>query len=306
MAQPDQMKRCRTKNSLAFYIGLLVMANLACSFTSRVFQFTPSSTPKTATSTTSPKRNKTPTRKVTPTHHIPPAFLKLTASAASSKLGVSNHLATLTPLAEPSEETGNEEYPTEAIKTGPPKNSTDAPGKTPLSTTAFMPTAISTNLATVTITTAVIPTVTIVPSCGSTYNHQNEDDLLNWINGERQGQGLAELNRNKKLDMAALRHSLDMACTPDLFDHKGSKADSNSTIRDRILNAGYEYTRADETIYAASGVSDNPKSAFDTWKSLPASLSILFDNGYTEIGIGYVNNPNSTYGGYFTAVFAQP
>jgi uncharacterized protein YkwD len=307
------MKHFRSGNSLAVIMGVLVLASLACSLTNRAFQPGPVGTRTTSAtaSKTLPKGSSTPTRKVTPTHRIPAAFLKLTANEASSGQSVSPHLATITPLPGPTEELGNEVIPTDAIPTE--VAGTDQPEQISATRTKT-PVPVHTSIPTQTVNVTQIATeppvpnatATAVPACGSAYNAQNESDLLDWINGERQGQGLKTLNRSKKLDKAALRHSLDMACTQDWFDQKGSKNDKNSTIFDRIVDAGYNFSRADETIYAASGISDNPKSAFDTWKSLPTSKAIMFDPNYTDIGIGYVNNPNSTYGGYFTAVFAQP
>jgi uncharacterized protein YkwD len=296
------MKHFGLKHPLVLFISLLVTANLACSLTNSVFQAAPSKTARAPITKTSSKKSATATKKATPTHRLPPAFLTRSAVPDGNNPNP-NRPAKITSLPGPTEELGYEEDQTAATSSNSGKKTTATITRTPVPGTPFTPTRTISASPTATITNATNPTNTSVPSCGSSYNHQYESDLLDWINEERQGQGLLPYSRSKKLDIAALRHSLDMACKQDWFDQKGS---DGSTIGDRINDAGYDFSRADQTIYAASGISDSPKSAFDTWKSLPTSKSILFDEDYTDIGIGYVNNPNSTYGGYFTAVYAQP
>jgi uncharacterized protein YkwD len=297
------MKHYGPKNLFALLISLLVLASLACSMTNKMFQPEPSRTPKATASKTKQKHSPTPGSTLTPTRRLPPAFL--TRSAVPKGTGQISRLATITPLPGPTEEMGIEAG-TESSSSK--KSTSTRTGTSVVSAfttgTPFTPTATNrASSVTVTSTTGADPTSTAIPSCGSTYNHQYESDLLGWINEEREGLGLNDLTRNKKLDLAALRHSLDMACTQDWFDQKGS---DGSTIYDRISDADYSYSLANQTIYAGSGESDDPKSAFDTWKSLSTSKSIMFDDDFTEIGISYVHNDDSTYGGYFTAVYATP
>jgi uncharacterized protein YkwD len=123
------------------------------------------------------------------------------------------------------------------------------------------------------------------------------------INQERQNQGLAPYNLQSQLQTAARLHSTDMACN-DFLDHTGS---DGSSVRDRVRRQGYNWTWVGENIYATGNTSSTaPQQAFDWWMNSALHRANLLSPNYTDIGLGYMYRSGSTYGGYFTAVFARP
>ena len=132
-------------------------------------------------------------------------------------------------------------------------------------------------------------------------NFTFEEILLHLINQERANQGLNQLVFDPLLIDTARLHSLDMACQ-NYFDHTGS--DGSSPFK-RIGASGYPYEAAGENIYAGSGPYNCAQEAFKAWMKSPAHQKVMLNENFEEIGIGYVFNADSTYGGYFTAVFAS-
>jgi len=137
--------------------------------------------------------------------------------------------------------------------------------------------------------------------CGVKGNAAFEEILLNLINQERANQGLNELVFDSRLIETARGHSLDMACQ-NFFNHTGSDG-SNSFAR--ISASGYPYEAAGENIYAGSGPYNCAQEAFKAWMKSATHQEVMLHQDFEEIGIGYAFNPDSTYGGYFTAVFAS-
>ncbi|MEW6569238.1 MAG: CAP domain-containing protein, partial [Chloroflexota bacterium] len=147
------------------------------------------------------------------------------------------------------------------------------------------------------------PTVTTSPACSPTGNADFESTLLTLINQERQNQGLAPYNLDSRLQAAARLHSTDMACN-NFLSHTGS---DGSSVGDRVRRQGYNWTWVGENIYATSNTSSSaPQQAFTWWMNSAPHRANLLSSNYTDIGIGYVYHAGSTYGGYFTAVFARP
>ncbi len=123
------------------------------------------------------------------------------------------------------------------------------------------------------------------------------------INQERQGRGLQPYSLQGQLQAAARIHSTDMACN-DFLSHTGS---DGSSVRDRVEAQGYSWSWIGENIFATSNQSASaPQSAFDWWMNSDLHRANLLSPNYTEIGIGYRYSADSSYGGYFTAVFARP
>lgn len=123
---------------------------------------------------------------------------------------------------------------------------------------------------------------------------------MSLINQERQDQGLAPYSAQGQLQAAAIGHSTDMACN-GFFGHTGS---DKSTVGERVNAQGYSWSMVGENLFAGS--SATAQSAFNWWMSSAPHRDNLLSPDYTEIGIGYIFESNSTYGGYFTAVFARP
>jgi uncharacterized protein YkwD len=107
---------------------------------------------------------------------------------------------------------------------------------------------------------------------------------------------------SSQLTAAARQHSRDMACN-NFFSHYGS---DGSSPFDRIAWSGFSYSAAAENIYAGSGSYNSPQQAFNGWMNSSGHRTNMLNPTYTHIGVGYIYNANSTYGGYFTANFARP
>jgi uncharacterized protein YkwD len=131
-----------------------------------------------------------------------------------------------------------------------------------------------------------------------------ENQVLALINSARESAGLSGLTLNEQLSAAALEHSRDMACV-DYIDHTGS---DGSTWYDRVAAQGYaNYSSARENIYVGDpSYGGTPDGAFTWWMNSQVHRDNILFADVSEIGIGYVFNPDSSYGGYYTVVFARP
>jgi uncharacterized protein YkwD len=106
------------------------------------------------------------------------------------------------------------------------------------------------------------------------------------------------------LAAAALAHSMDMACN-NFVSHVGS---DGSLWYNRVAAQGYaNYNASRENIYvgnpAFGGTADG---AFAWWWNSQIHHDNMLNPDVSQIGIAYVYNPNSEYGGYYTTVFARP
>ena len=118
------------------------------------------------------------------------------------------------------------------------------------------------------------------------------------INQERTSRGLAALTLAPELTQSARGHSHDMA-DHDFVSHVGS---DGSTPGQRMRAAGYQYTYWGETI--AAGPS-NPADVAAAWMNSPLHRAIILSDALEDLGIGYVQNPGSTYTHYWTADFGR-
>jgi uncharacterized protein YkwD len=155
------------------------------------------------------------------------------------------------------------------------------------------------------------PTVEATPisgkesdSCTAAENSSFENQVLALINSARESAGLSALTLNAQLSAAALEHSRDMACV-DFIDHTGS---DGSTWYDRVAARGYaNYSSARENIYVGDpSYGGSPDGAFTWWMNSQVHRDNILYTSVSEIGIGYVFYSDSSYGGYFTVVFARP
>jgi uncharacterized protein YkwD len=140
--------------------------------------------------------------------------------------------------------------------------------------------------------------------CQEQFNPGYVDQLFALINTARTEQGLNTLTLNSQLSSAALDHSQDMACH-NYVDHTGS---DGSTWYDRVAAHGYaNYNSARENIYVGDpAYGGTPDGAFEWWMNSQVHRDNILFASISEIGIGYVYNPSSDYGGYYTIVFARP
>ena len=139
-------------------------------------------------------------------------------------------------------------------------------------------------------------------ACGTQGNAGFESTLINLINQARGNQGLGTLSAQTQLSAAARSHSIDMACN-DFVSHTGS---DGSTPFGRIAAQGYSYSAAAENVYAGSGSLNTPQQAFQSWLNSSGHKANMLNDTYTHVGVGYMFYEDSSYGGYFTAVFAKP
>ncbi|MBI5702952.1 MAG: NBR1-Ig-like domain-containing protein [Chloroflexota bacterium] len=141
------------------------------------------------------------------------------------------------------------------------------------------------------------PIVSQVGNCTYTINEGYVQQLIELINQARAEVGRPALTVNPQLTAAAQGHSLDMACN-DFLRHSGS---DGSWIGDRLLNAGYTNPYYLEIL--AIGL---PQDAMNQWRSDQAHWDAVLNSRVTEIGVGYVYNKFSSYGGYWTVDMGGP
>lgn len=141
------------------------------------------------------------------------------------------------------------------------------------------------------------------PGCAASFNPDYVSQVVDLINQARGQNGLAALTENSQLDSAALSHSVDMACN-NFLNHTGS---DGSSWYDRVAGQGYPSNRARENIYAGTpGYGGDPAGALDWWLNSAVHRANILNSDVTEVGAGFVLNPASDYGGYYTVVFARP
>jgi uncharacterized protein YkwD len=140
--------------------------------------------------------------------------------------------------------------------------------------------------------------------CSYSQNNDYVNQIFASINTARVQNGLKALTMNPKLTDAALAHSIDMACN-DFISHNGS---DGSTWYDRIKAQGFaNYTSARENIYVGSpDFGGDAQGAFTWWMNSKIHHDNILYPTVTELGIAYVFNASSTYGGYYTLDLARP
>lgn len=143
-----------------------------------------------------------------------------------------------------------------------------------------------------------------VAGCNATRNSDYENQILAMINSARAANGLPPLTLQNQLSAAAWQHSQDMACG-DFISHTGS---DGSSFKNRVAAQGYaNYNTARENIYVGDpNFGGSPQGAFDWWMNSQVHRDNILHAGVTEIGIAYAFNPNSSYKGHYTLVFARP
>jgi uncharacterized protein YkwD len=138
--------------------------------------------------------------------------------------------------------------------------------------------------------------------CGAVTDVDIETAVLNFVNGERARYGLGTLTAQYQLSAAATVHATDMACK-NYFSHTGS---DGSSPFDRIKTQGYIYYYAGENLFAGNGVYNDAGQAVSAWMNSPGHRQNILNPEFTEAGVSYVFDADSTYGAYFAIVFARP
>ncbi|MBM4425214.1 MAG: CAP domain-containing protein [Chloroflexi bacterium] len=195
--------------------------------------------------------------------------------------------------------------------TNAPPSSTFTPTHT-FTNTTVPPTATFTRTsapptATFTLTfTSPPPTFTFTPvppshtpsGCQPQGNGGFEAEVVALINVERANNGLGPLSQQSQLTAAAQAHSTDMACN-HFFSHTGS---NGSSPFDRMAQQGYSFSAAAENIAAGYGT---PADVVAGWMNSPGHRANIL-GPYTQIGVGYIYEPNSDWGTYWTTTFGSP
>lgn len=212
---------------------------------------------------------------------FPTATASLTATATPSRTSTETPIPSSTPTV------------TLTPSRTPVVSQTPTPSKTPFGTPAPTSTFIASPL----------PTEAGFPDCSPSESSAFEDALLGLINDERKAVGLPTYSQESQLQTAARSHSADMACN-GFFSHTGS---DGSSVGGRVSAQGYEWTQVGENIFATSDTSSEaPQLALEWWMAGPAHRANILSEDFSDIGIGYIHEPSSPFGGYFTAVFARP
>jgi uncharacterized protein YkwD len=107
------------------------------------------------------------------------------------------------------------------------------------------------------------------------------------------------LTRDSRLELAAQRHSADMA-SKNFFSHTGS---DGSSPFDRMLDAGYNFRAAGENI--AAGYPDVART-LDQWLKSEGHCKNIMNAKFVHLGVGFADNSASTYKYYWTQTLGAP
>ena len=135
------------------------------------------------------------------------------------------------------------------------------------------------------IALSIPPTLAPIPLAPplSTLPDDVASELFKRINALRAENGLPAYTWSSQLTVAALRHSRDMAQTGN-FDLIGT---DNSTVAQRIAEAGYKAITTGENIYGGIATLDD---VWSFWSQDGALRDNLLANNFTDAGIGVVEN----------------
>lgn len=140
--------------------------------------------------------------------------------------------------------------------------------------------------------------------CSTVRNQGFENEVLQLMNEARAANGLQPLGMQSQLTSAALKHSIDMACR-DFVGHNGA---DGSNWYSRVAAQGYaNSSTARENIYVGDpNFGGNASGAFNWWMNSQVHRDNILFADVSEVGIAYVFASGSSYGGYYTVVFARP
>ena len=123
-----------------------------------------------------------------------------------------------------------------------------------------------------------------------------ELEAVTLINQQRAAHGCPPVQLNHELSYAAQQHSQEMA-DKNYFGHTGQ---DGSTFVQRAKRANYQLKPSGEII---AGGQPTAAAVVTGWMNSDAHRRIILTCANTDIGIAEVNNPNSHWGYYWTAVF---
>ncbi|MCP5497318.1 MAG: CAP domain-containing protein [Leptospiraceae bacterium] len=125
-----------------------------------------------------------------------------------------------------------------------------------------------------------------------------ESDFHTLVNEHRVSVGCSSFTLHCGLTTVARTHSQDMA-NNNYFSHTSQ---DGTTFSQRITNAGITYSSAGENIAAGNSGAQN---TLTQWLNSSGHKANIENCAYTHHGIGRAYSSSSTYGYYWTNVFAQ-
>jgi uncharacterized protein YkwD len=158
------------------------------------------------------------------------------------------------------------------------------------------PTATPTPVATATSTAPPAPATPPMPLDDA----EVEQFVVAQLNQPRIARGLAPLRLAPELAEAARGHSRDMADN-GFTDHAGS---DGSDAGQRMAEAGYQWTARGEII--GWGYGGDAAKMVNWWMNCPVHRPIVLSGRFEDVGVGYVSDPDSEWGYYWTVNFGRP
>lgn len=122
--------------------------------------------------------------------------------------------------------------------------------------------------------------------------------VLDLMNDERDKAGLAPLKFSDKLCVTARWHAMDMA-VGNYFEHRDRQG---RTVGERLSSFGYQYRYCGQNIAAGQ---QSPEEVVKAWMKSPGHRENILRREFREVGIAFVQNPNSRYGRYWVQDFGS-
>lgn len=137
------------------------------------------------------------------------------------------------------------------------------------------------------------PSFAFIPSA----DENNELAIFHAMNQERASFGLPPFVLNADLTQSSRLHSRDMA-NNNFTEHEGS---DGSDAGERILRTCYVWTTWGENI--GWGYNGDVEQMMNWWMNSPPHREAILSPDYRDVGVGYIVNPNSEWGHYWTVNF---
>lgn len=122
------------------------------------------------------------------------------------------------------------------------------------------------------------------------------DEVIRLINAERTKEGLNPITKSAVLTEAAQVRAKECV---QVFSHTRPNGDDCFSI---ISEMGYSAYSLGENIAAGQ---QTPQAVMESWMNSSGHRDNILNPDFTEVGIGYYYEPNSTYKYYWTQMFAR-
>lgn len=138
-------------------------------------------------------------------------------------------------------------------------------------------------------------------TCAYTIDNVVITSVVNAINAYRTQNGIVAYTTDSRLQEAAQRHAIDMACN-QFYTHDGT---DGSTPESRVADTGYNALSVSENVYGSSPrlIAQDVVAWWATDQTDARHNENLISTQYTQIGVGYAFFDNY---GFYVVVFAQP